>query len=394
MAVGDSVTAEAGDFGDTSRFTLTLLQVPSGGLFPPFEFRVENEAIIGDGVSRRIDVAVGQPDGENRDLDLGTIAPGEEETAELVVAGIDTSRPIGVAFSADNDFVPDFLTREDLDWVTSEPGIEVSPPDDEPEEAPVPDLPEDTGRGREYSLPFSVLNAAPWVTGVEDFDITIPQVEQIRDIVEQERLSEDEVFNNTFDALESFNFPEPPSVDDIADAVDDRLDLPDVPSLGDIRGEVDDALADLDLPDPPGLDEIVDGVTDTIADLIDDVEQTVADVERAIDQTVASAEREIQETVREVETTVDETFADLDDALSGVEDTVDDTLETADDILSRLDELPDEVAEAAVDAVQPEINGVGLFDDPVGFAVEAVAEAIDRSVSEETAERLSERASQ
>jgi hypothetical protein len=150
------------------------------------------------------------------------------------------------------------------------------------------------------TIPLSALNNIVGVSGVEDvsFDIpqlgdireeldgTLPDVEDIREVVREEL----EAFAEDLNQELEVQVPdlEVPGADAVADAVLDRLDVTeglfgplDDPLDVVIRqavldgleelGELDVGFEDLDLPDLSGVPETVDSIAESVDGLTDDV---------------------------------------------------------------------------------------------------------------------------
>lgn len=128
---------------------------------------------------------------------------------------------------------------------------------------------------QQVTIPLSWANNIPGVSGVDDVEFDVPEVEDLVDGVE--------------DAV--------PDLDDIEQAVEQI-----VPALDEIveaiRAEIDDALDELNLPDLDEdriIDEIQDAVGDAIQDLVLDPEELAEDVIDEIEDALPSVTVNVEE---------------------------------------------------------------------------------------------------
>jgi hypothetical protein len=392
MAIGETVTAGDENFEGEVRYILELVSVTSPELSPIVTWNLRAETVSGDGFDQAITVRVGSPDGDFIDVDMGVIDAGDSVTDDIFPGFTPDDGVIGVAFSPDNDFIPDFVDNSELDYVLN---VDTDVPDpgdgngngDDPTEPPTQPVDPAT-----YTLPFSGFNALPNASGFEDLTVEIPTADDIGNIVSNNTLREFQVDDVVERNLRAFGLDDVPSLPAIGNEIDTQLRDLEIPSLDDIRAEIDDALAELDLPDVPSLDEIVSGVTDEVDSLIQGAEDALSSLINDVDQTVAAAERELQDAITDVSDDVSDLLDPIDENVSQLVDDVGQVQADLDEL--EVPEVPtvDEIVDGVVDAVQPEINDVGLFDDPVAFAGQFLVVGIERSLSDETKERLRERA--
>jgi len=146
-----------------------------------------------------------------------------------------------------------------------------------------------------------------------------------------------------------------------------------VPSLSQIRGEVDSAIAG-------SLQQTEDRLIDEIQDEVGNIDVPDAPDVPSVDQIVTDVERTVLDPiVADIDSAV-ESITELDQKVSDLQTVGEDTIETA--------------VEDAVEAVEPEFNDSGLFSDPVGFAigfVEAASDVIvDPDVRQDLQDKLDE----
>jgi len=193
---------------------------------------------------------------------------------------------------------------------------------------PVSPQPQPSDASR-FRFPFSIFNAIPGITEAEDFIVTVPQLGDIRGLFETEV----------------------PTVSDIAQAVSSEVtvpELPDVPSVADIRDEL------LVGPDTATLP--------TITNL-----------------------RDAQESIDAVATDVTDGVTDLQDTLTEVQDSI-----------PSLEDIVTDTTAAVIREIEAQIiptqEGVLLTDDPPRFFAIAIENFLDEALSADTKQRARERA--
>jgi hypothetical protein len=219
-----------------------------------------------------------------------------------------------------------------------------------------------------------------------------------------------------------------PQVSSITSAVSET-----VPSVGQIRGAVDDAIAGPidrleetltdeirtevssidfpEFPDVPSVDQIVTAVETTVVDQVEsDVQTAIDTISGEINAVIGTLEETLtdkNEDVRtNVETAIEDSTDEIDEAVTGisgalstvgdtlgdVSDTVGSVQSDVSDILSAIPEDFETAVQTAIEGIEPTFNESGLFSDPVGFAIGFVQEASDEIVDPEVSQDLQDRA--
>jgi hypothetical protein len=365
-----------------------------------------------------------------------TLTPGEERT--LVIQGITadgTRFPLtdGLSFTSSNPGVVTVSADGRLeafgrgsaavtatfDGGIGEPSITenftVEPPQDEqPEEpgpgpgpAPAPeepepinpDLPQLNPEPGVYVLPFSVLNAAPFLQGVPDVTIRIPTELSIESIVERVTLSQSEAETAARDGVDVPEPADPPAEDDIFDEFTDGEPFNSVPTLQELRTELQAAVDSIDIPEPPAVDEITDPVDSTIDALQQDLESFIDDTETFLDESISATEAVLDDTldginsaVGDVQDSIDTALEDIDSGFSDVQD----TLTEVQDSIPSLEDIVADTTAAVITAIEEDIiptqEGILLTDDPPRFFAIAIENFLDEALSAATKQRARERA--
>jgi len=219
---------------------------------------------------------------------------------------------------------------------------------------------------RQVTIPLEWANNIPGVSGVDDVDLEVVEADDV--------------------------------IDPILDEVPTRSDIDET-----VRSALQDALADgvladvdetLDI-DIPGAEAVADAVLDRL-----DVEPGLfGPLEEPLDVVLQEAVRDGLEDLGELDVGLPdldgEDLVDLpdvvDDLIDDVQDLIDDVGDLADEFdeleVPGLDDIRTEV-EDGLRAVGPEVDGAGLFSEPVAFFEAVVREAIDRQVSDEARQEL------
>lgn len=310
-----------------------------------------------------------------------------------------------------------------------EPPVGGEPPG--PVEPPPLEPPLEVSEGLTFTLPFSVLNFAPWVSGVEDVELTIPQASDVRQAVretagETAQIASQTVFNllgstvtedgrtvqDAFQEILDTAFAE---ADDILDdveiqaAVTAAVATDDLPDFGAIVDDVREELRDLEDSVTEAVDAAVDGVREDIDDLRTDgvpdlgavVDETVQAVQDGFDGVVDDVTDALSETEdalgSALGTAVDTGFAEgsslfdgLDRVRGDVEGVIQDVNRVGSDVGAVLSRLPEDFETGvgeAVRAAEPTVDDAGLFTDPVQFTVNVLDDASD-DLSDEAAQSL------
>jgi len=183
-----------------------------------------------------------------------------------------------------------------------------------------------------------------------------------------------------------------------------------VPSLSQIRGEVDSAIAgSLQQTEDRLIDEIQDEVGNidvpdapdvpSVDQIVTDVERTVLDpIVADIDSAVESITSDVNDVVGDIEEDLGDDFNNLAQGVDGVVSDVEDLgadISSVDKTVNNLTDIgPDAVEEAtetAIKSLEPTFNDSGLFSDPVGFAVGFVQEASDVIVDPDVRQDLQDK---
>lgn len=212
-------------------------------------------------------------------------------------------------------------------------------------------------------LPFGVLNNIPGVSGVDDVRFDVPQLDDIRDEIDETL----------------------PSLDEIEDAVDAvTVDVGDIFQQVDeaISGVQDDVSELLDIIDDLA-DTIVDEVQDEISGLTIDVDEIVSDITDQLDidpeDLAIDADQIAQDIAEDVSEAIPAAVINVDEIVQGVVAALQDDLQTggfdpqelADAILGERDQL---------DIPAPQINVSGVFGPLTEDIVRAFEEVIDQRV--------------
>jgi hypothetical protein len=281
---------------------------------------------------------------------------------------------------AGNSFTPDIQFTDDLDREQFTIGVTAAQIDDTPPTS-VP-----SGNTLSVSLNRGPTDPDPIppAEGQNQFNVVLPSLPLIE---------------NDPRILAALTIPQIPS---IKSAV-----LETVPSLGEIRGEVDTAIngslqqtedrvideiqnevGDIDVPDAPdvpSVDQIVTDVERTVLDpIVADIDSAVSDITSQVDQTVGN----IESTVDSQITSLTDDVSSVADDIGGLIDDVGELDQKVSDIQTVGEDTIETAVEDAVGAVEPEFNDSGLFSDPVGFAVGFVQEASDELVDPEVSQDL------
>jgi hypothetical protein len=219
---------------------------------------------------------------------------------------------------------------------------------------------------RQITIPLEWANNIPGVSGVDDVDLELAEEETIIDDIVDRVGSQEDTDQTVREAVQ----------DSLADGVlDDR-----------------DGTLDLDIP---GADAVADAVLDRL-----DVEPGLfGPLEEPLDVVLQEAVRDGLEDLGDLDVGLPdldgEDLVDLPDVVDDLIDDVQDLIDDVGDLADQIDELAEnglgDVGQTLEDrllAVGPEVDGAGLFTEPVAFVEAVVREAIDRQVSEEARQEL------
>jgi archaellum component FlaC len=253
-------------------------------------------------------------------------------------------------------------------------------------------------------IPLSWANNIPGVSGVEDVEFDVPQLDEIVADVEDSLPGIDQIGERVdFITLDIQDIREEVAdiPDDVADAVGDvTVDLGDV--ADEIRQEVDDALDDLDLD-----------ITDPLEEALADAEQAISglelDPDKLADSIVGQLDPEdlggtsiqFESIFGALKSDIVDGFSEALEEVTGLADDLPDTIESLADGLNTL--LPEaEVLEDLDDADRVDglprtweavfrlLPGGDLLLDPDQFIDDQVDRLTDGLVDEETRQRANE----
>jgi len=317
------------------------------------------------------------------------------------------------------------------------------PPQQEEPEPINPDLPQLNPEPGVYVLPFSVLNAAPFLRGVPDVTINVPTLASIRTAVDKVTLSPQQAETAARNGVTIPEFPDVPSAFDIFDELTSGKPFNSVPTLQELRTEtqaaVDPITTQIDgslLPEGVTVTSLLQDAESTVSDLQTTLDATVADTIETADNAFESVQSNLQDSfdtgietvqgeITTAQTTLDEiqgTAADFEGVtLPGLQDSVDsitgDLLGEVPDIPTAIDnrvtsleeslgltedtelvfpQVPDFVT-AVEDELIPTVTAadgteVGLLDATPRFISIALEDFLDDALSAETQQRARERA--
>jgi len=279
-----------------------------------------------------------------------------------------------------------------------EPGPVPAPPPEEPD--PInPELPQLNPEPGVYVLPFSVLNAAPFLTGVPDVTIRIPTELSIERIVDRVTLSQSEAETAARDGVEIPEFPDVPSAFDIFDELTSGEPFESVPTLQELRTETQAAVDSIDIPEPPAVEDITDPVDSTIDALQEDLEGFIDDTEAVLDESIAATEAAIDETLSGIDSAVSDAQDSIDTALEDIDSgftDVQDTLTEIQESIPSLEDIVSDTTAAVITEIEAQIiptqEGVLLTADPPRFFAIALENFLAEALSADTKQRARERA--
>lgn len=239
-------------------------------------------------------------------------------------------------------------------------------------------------------FPFGALNNIPGVSGVDDVTLTIPDVGDILQIVQENTLDPDDVVDGVVDGLEEA-LPEPlVGLDDVQaffepvlDALDDQTD--DVEDV--VEETIGEELSDLDL-DPGSINLDPDELADDIADQIDIPDPEVDAV--SFESVFGALSDDIAEGFEEALEEVIEEVGDLPDDIADIGDDVND-LDDAIDEIPELEpgDLADELGDAVIDQLAGQPGGDVLLD-PDSFVDDQLDRVDDLLISDEVEDEIQE----
>jgi hypothetical protein len=221
---------------------------------------------------------------------------------------------------------------------------------------------------------LSLFNASPLFEGIQDVNLTVPQIGGIETAVSQNSPNLTDIETQVDEAVGRIEFPDVPSLSDIGGEVDTALTTANVPSLGDVTRSVRTELVGLErtlgLPSLPSESDL--------ASLVDSAESGVSDLTTAVDTTVDSTIDTADNAFESVQSNLQDSFDTATETITGEVQTAVDTLDeiqgnvsdfdgvTLPDIDSTIDGLLEdaETIDAAIDSRVSDVEqSLGLTED-------------------------------
>jgi uncharacterized phage infection (PIP) family protein YhgE len=256
-----------------------------------------------------------------------------------------------------------------------------------------------------FTLPFSVLNNVQFIDGIEDVTIEVLEPQDVIDAVVDNTLGSVDIAQAIENQVRGGLLP---SGDDLVEEVDRAIDS----IVDDIEGSVTDLQTELEAFIDESLGIVEEDIDNLRGAVAADVEEIVGAVSSEFDSLSRLVEDRVLPTVEgvessltdelgdvrsNVETAINESAEDLDEAVEGVSGalaSLGDTLgDVRDDVQTLVDTVPTDFEAAVqrgVEAAEPTVDGAGLFTEPVGFVSGVITSGVERAVSDETAQALSD----
>jgi len=218
--------------------------------------------------------------------------------------------------------------------------------------------------------------------------LTIPQIPSIKSAVAETVPSVSEIRGEVDSAIEG---PLQRTEDRLEDKIEttvaniDFPEFPDVPSVEEIGAGVETAVVDTIVSD---IDSAVSTITEEIGTVVGNVEESLTDTVNDVRTNVETAIEESTDEIDETVTGISGALSTLGDTLGNVSDTVGSVQSDVSAILSAIPEDFETAVQTAIEGIEPTFNDSGLFSDPVGFAVGFVQEASDELVDPEVRQDL------
>jgi hypothetical protein len=274
-------------------------------------------------------------------------------------------------------------------------GDEEQPPLPEEPEPINPELPQLNPEPGVYVLPFSVLNAAPFLQGVPDVTINVPTLSSIRDAVDRVTLSPQQAETAARNGVDIPELPDVPDAGDIFDELTSGQPFNSVPTLQELRTETQTAVDSIEIPEPPAAEDITDPVDSTIDALQEDLESFIDDTETFLDESISATEAVLDETlsgidsaVGDVQESIDAVAADIDSGFSDVQD----TLTKVQASIPSLEDIVADTTDAVITEIEAQIiptqEGILLTDDPPRFFAIAIENFLQEALSESTKRQI------
>jgi len=266
-----------------------------------------------------------------------------------------------------------------------DPGSTLTVPSPVPEPDPEPIPPaEGTGQFNVVLPSLPLIGNDPRILA----SLTIPQIPSIKSAVAETVPSVSEIRGEVDSAIEG---PLQRTEDRLEDKIEttvaniDFPEFPDVPTVEDIRSGVETAVVNTIVSD---IDSAVSTITEEIGTVVGNVEEsltdTVNDVRTNVETAIEDSTDEIDETV----TGISGALSTLGDTIGNVSDTVGSVQSDVSAVLSAVPEDFEAAVQTAIEGIEPTFNESGLFTDPVGFAIGFVQAASDELVDPEVSQDL------
>jgi len=263
---------------------------------------------------------------------------------------------------------------------------------------PVSPQPQPSDASR-FRFPFSIFNAIPGITEAEDFIVTVPQLGDIRGLFETEVPTVSDIAQAVSSEVTVPELPDVPSVADIRDELLVGPDTATLPTITNLRTELQDAVGEIEIPEPPTVADITEPVDSTIDALQEDLEGVIDDTEAFLDESISATEGVLTDTldgidgaVRDAQESIDAVATDVTDGVTDLQD----TLTEVQDSIPSLEDIVTDTTAAVIREIEAQIiptqEGVLLTDDPPRFFAIAIENFLDEALSADTKQRARERA--
>ncbi len=252
------------------------------------------------------------------------------------------------------------------------------------------DFPEQPGDRATFVIPLSVFNEAPIFAGFRDITLTIPQTEDIANVVQRVLPGVSDIRGVVRTEVNALDIPDPPTAAEIATAVTGEISLPEVPSPGDIGTEVlgvlDSAVSDAER----GFADVLEGAETAADGALTAVEDTIAPAVESVQTTVDGIQEDINGLPEDIATTGDLAFASLQDDVAQLQTDIENlSLDVPEPDFPEVPTVED-ITGAIEEELVPTIDGVSVLDDPVGFLAAGGEEALEQVLTAETKARIRE----
>ncbi len=266
-----------------------------------------------------------------------------------------------------------------------DPGSTLTVPSPVPEPDPEPIPPaEGTGQFNVVLPSLPLIGNDPRILA----SLTIPQIPSIKSAVAETVPSVSEIRGEVDSAIEG---PLQRTEDRLEDKIEttvaniDFPEFPEVPTVEEIGAGVETTVLD---PIVSDIDSAVTTITDEIGTVVGNVEESLTDTVNDVTTNVETAIEESTDEIDETVTGISGALSTLGDTIGNVSDTVGSIQSDVSDILSAVPEDFETAVQTAIEGIEPTFNESGLFSDPVGFAIGFVQAASDEIVDPEVSQDL------